>query len=173
MAVKIIDDTALTAIANSIRAKGVTGTFTPEQMATAIDNIPTGGGGSSSEVEICQERSNYAYYVQVPGATKIAFDYEVKVPAGQTKAVVDDYRSVYYATSGPTYGEVDSKGRISSFLATSGTKVLDLDSPAAGTTGTVEVNASAAGEIWLYTNISPGSIASGYVDLRLKNFRAV
>lgn len=42
----LIQDTTLTAIGNSIRAKtGGTTLLAPSEMPTAIDNIPTGGGG--------------------------------------------------------------------------------------------------------------------------------
>ena len=44
----IVTDTHLTNIANAIRAKaGTSNTYTPAQMATAINNIPTGGGATN------------------------------------------------------------------------------------------------------------------------------
>lgn len=49
MANVIIDDTYLSGIANAIRAKnGGSDTYTPAQMATAIGNLPTGGGSSNT-----------------------------------------------------------------------------------------------------------------------------
>lgn len=46
MANVIIDDTNLTNIANAIRGKnGTQTTYLPSEMATAITNIPSGGGG--------------------------------------------------------------------------------------------------------------------------------
>ena len=46
MANVIIDDTNLTNIANAIRGKnGTQNTYLPSEMATAITNIPSGGGG--------------------------------------------------------------------------------------------------------------------------------
>lgn len=42
MATKIIDDSCLTAIANAIRSKGVSGSWTPSQMASAIGQISSG-----------------------------------------------------------------------------------------------------------------------------------
>lgn len=48
MATKLVQDTSLTAVANAIRVKGETsGTLEfPDGFVTAIQNIPTGGGGS-------------------------------------------------------------------------------------------------------------------------------
>lgn len=47
----IIDGAILTDIADAIRAKGGEGTFTPAQMATAIANLPSGGGATMKTVE--------------------------------------------------------------------------------------------------------------------------
>ena len=47
MATVLTDDANYIAIANAIRAKGGEGTFTPAQMATAIANLPSGGGASN------------------------------------------------------------------------------------------------------------------------------
>jgi len=56
MAKVYLEDSILTNIANSIRAKnGETITYKPQEMPTAIDNIETGGSGG---VEIC---SDFAY----------------------------------------------------------------------------------------------------------------
>lgn len=49
MSKAIITEALLSAIANAIRAKtGGSSSMTPAEMATAISNIPTGGGGSST-----------------------------------------------------------------------------------------------------------------------------
>ena len=48
MATVLTNDANYTAIANAIRAKGGEGTFTPAQMATAIANLPSGGGAAPS-----------------------------------------------------------------------------------------------------------------------------
>ena len=46
MGKKLISDSILTAIANAIRNKrGTTTQYKPSEMANAILNIPTGGGG--------------------------------------------------------------------------------------------------------------------------------
>lgn len=65
MATVLTNDANYTAIANTIRAKGGEGTFTPAQMAAAIANLPSGGAnkvlmsaiitGTSSTIDI----SNY------------------------------------------------------------------------------------------------------------------
>ena len=48
MSIALITESYLTNIANAIRSKtNTTQTFTPAQMASAIDAIPTGGGGIS------------------------------------------------------------------------------------------------------------------------------
>ena len=48
MSKSIIDDSFLTAIANAIRSKlGVSDTYTPEQMGSAIDSIDSSGGASN------------------------------------------------------------------------------------------------------------------------------
>lgn len=45
MSIVTIEDTNLTNIANAIRSKnGTSDTYKPSEMATAIENIPTGGG---------------------------------------------------------------------------------------------------------------------------------
>lgn len=47
----LVNDTSLTAIANAIRSKlGVSTTYKPGQMASAIQSIPTGGGGGNAYV---------------------------------------------------------------------------------------------------------------------------
>ena len=48
MATVLTNDANYTAIADAIRAKGGEGTFTPAQMATAIANLPSGGGAAPS-----------------------------------------------------------------------------------------------------------------------------
>lgn len=48
MAIKTIDDTNLTAIADAIRAKGVTGSWKPSEMAAAIASIQSSGGNEDS-----------------------------------------------------------------------------------------------------------------------------
>lgn len=45
MAIVTTNDQHYSDIADAIRAKGVNGVFKPAQMAGAISNIPTGGGG--------------------------------------------------------------------------------------------------------------------------------
>lgn len=50
-----LDDSLLTGIGNAIRAKaGTSGLLTPAQMATAIANIPTGGGGNVRAIGDCR-----------------------------------------------------------------------------------------------------------------------
>ena len=50
----IIHDTTLTSIANAIRTKtGSNAQMTPSEMATAIGNISTGGGGGITFNDIC------------------------------------------------------------------------------------------------------------------------
>ena len=51
MSKAIITESNLTAIANAIRQKaGVQTTYTPSEMATAITNLPTGGGSFQSGI---------------------------------------------------------------------------------------------------------------------------
>lgn len=53
MAVYTIQDTTLTAIADAINAKtGGSSAMSPAQMATAIANIPSGGGSDLSAVDV-------------------------------------------------------------------------------------------------------------------------
>lgn len=50
MAIVTIDDTNLTNIANAIRSKnGTDNTYKPNEMASAIESIETGGGGETPE----------------------------------------------------------------------------------------------------------------------------
>lgn len=50
MAIVTIDDTNLVNIANAIRSKnGTNNTYKPSEMASAIENIETGGGGEQPE----------------------------------------------------------------------------------------------------------------------------
>ena len=52
MANVLVDETSLQNIADSIRAKnGSSDTYTPAQMSTAIDNIPSGGGSSGATIK--------------------------------------------------------------------------------------------------------------------------
>lgn len=51
----LVNDTSLTAIANAIRSKlGVSTTYKPGQMASAIQSIPTGGGSGGLSVSKLQ-----------------------------------------------------------------------------------------------------------------------
>lgn len=55
-----LEDSTLTAIGNAIRGKtGESGLLLPSEMASAITNIPTGGGGSGGDFDL----SNIKYYV--------------------------------------------------------------------------------------------------------------
>lgn len=61
MANVIINDANLVAIGDAIRAKnGTTNTYKPREMANAITNLPTGGGGADIEpIEISGDASHY------------------------------------------------------------------------------------------------------------------
>lgn len=60
MATKLVQDTSLTAVANAIRVKGeISGTLEfPDGFVTAIQNIPTGGGGETAS----QKQINFIDY---------------------------------------------------------------------------------------------------------------
>ena len=71
MANKLYNESDIQAIANAIRSKnGSSDTYTVSDMATAISNIPTGGGGSN--ITIAANRS----LIQNPQQGDICVEYE-------------------------------------------------------------------------------------------------
>ena len=70
MANVLVNDTSLTAIGNAIREKnGETTLYKPAEMATAITNLPSGGGGSPDPIVITGNADNYCAY------SKLALEY--------------------------------------------------------------------------------------------------
>ena len=63
MANVLVNDTSLTAIGNAIREKnGETTLYKPAEMATAITNLPSGGGGSPDPIVVTGNADNYFAY---------------------------------------------------------------------------------------------------------------
>ena len=63
MAKVLVNDSNLTNIANAIRGKnGETTTYKPSEMAAAITNLPSSGGGSPDPIVITGNADNYCSY---------------------------------------------------------------------------------------------------------------
>ena len=70
MANVLVNDTSLTAIGNAIRGKnGETTLYKPAEMATAITNLPSGGGGGPDPIVITGNADYYCAY------SKLALEY--------------------------------------------------------------------------------------------------
>lgn len=71
--VAILDDT-LTDIADAIRGKnGSSDTYKPSEMADAIDNIPSGGGGDNNWADVISGQTNDLYDNDLTGVRQYAF----------------------------------------------------------------------------------------------------
>ncbi len=68
----LIDETNLTATANAIRSKlGTQSTYTPSGFATAINSIPSGGGGTTYSIIYGNIENSPAIYYSEDGALSV------------------------------------------------------------------------------------------------------
>lgn len=107
MAKVLVSDSNLQAIANAIRSKnGTQNTYTPSTMATAISNIPSGGGSSNwhdisySDGTVYDYNGNPLFYInsdpdEIFGCTSDAYGYgettgfAMIFPSGETMLSTD------------------------------------------------------------------------------------
>ena len=103
MANVLVNDTSLTAIANAIRGKnGETTTYKPAEMATAITNLPSGGGEPTIEALSITANGTYTAPDGVDGYSPIT----VNVPQdGSPDPLVIEGNADHYCAYSPLAGE--------------------------------------------------------------------
>lgn len=107
MAQGLITDTNLTAIANAIRAKnGSSDTYTPAEMATAIQNLPSGGVDTLVEYLEQRDTLNYA----LASNTTIT-----EVPFFAVKSTVRDMSNICYNCTRLTTMPLIDTAKVTSF----------------------------------------------------------
>ena len=113
MANKLYEETAISAIATSIRNKnGSADTYTVAQMASAIDNIPTSGIRSVSSVEINTYSGQTQTVYLRPDGSEGKTDLAVSATVLPTNATIPDLKwessnpavaTIYYDEAAATY----------------------------------------------------------------------
>lgn len=178
MAQVIIDDTNLTAIANSIRGKnGTTNTYKPSDMPAAIAAIETcgSGGGSKGLTEITYNANggttlspNQYLPIDVNEATSISFKYDYN-NYSNSYANACDFRAylgygVKLKDGRYTYNQVDNTAKTQNILENNKTAVT-------GGTITFDVTNYTTVTFWIWFSDSTSSSAKGSLriyDIEIK-----
>lgn len=177
-----IEDTTLTNIADAIRAKsGTTYLLSPEQMVTAINDIPVGGGGGgavkmpdliiSGSTKDMKNTSFYCYQVyDVTDYDTLTFKYTTKNPSGAnykskfTLKVSPGYSMAY--ESGEygrmEYKKVDANGSQDTLISASNGVMTNM-----ANTYDVSNMTTLVIELWLerYSTYSTGSLRVHDIEL--------